>query len=190
MRIVAGKHRGRQLKVPRGWPVRPTSDRVREAIFDLLLHGDMAIEIEDICVADVFAGTGACGFEALSRGAGHVVFVDTHPRAISTIEENAALLDEDACAHVLRRDARRPGAPPSIVAAGCHLVFFDPPYDQDLLTPALSAFADNRWLAPNAVAVAEISDRDSFEPPPQFTIVKERRYGSTRVIIMGCPSSD
>ena len=184
MRIVAGKHRGRRLKVPRGWPVRPTSDRVREATFDLLLHGDEAIRLHDSCVADVFAGTGALGFEALSRGAGHVVFVDANPRALDIIEGNATLLNEQALVTMLRRDARSPGSPPAIATAGCQLAFFDPPYDQDLLAPALSAFAENQWLAPKAVVVAEMAGRDAFAPPEQFTVIKERRYGGTRVVIL------
>lgn len=183
MRIVAGKHRGRLLKTPQGWHVRPTSDRVREAVFDLLQHGEAAQEIEDICVADVFAGTGAFGLEALSRGAAQAVFVDTNPRAVTTIQANAALLDVGDHVAVLRRDACQPGPPPPVAAAGCHLIFFDPPYNENLLEPALSAFVRDGWFAPGAVAIAETSVRETIDPPALFSLLKERRYGDTQISI-------
>ena len=182
MRIVAGKHRGRRLTAPRGWHVRPTSDRVRESTFDLLLHG-VATELTGACVVDVFAGTGAFGFEALSRGAAHAVFVDANPRAIKAIRDNAARLDEQDHATALRRDAHQPGPPPPETATGCQLAFFDPPYDKGLLKPALSAFARMGWFARDAVAVVETSDRENVDPPAQFALIKERRYASTRVLI-------
>ena len=185
MRIGAGKHRGRRLKAPHGWQVRPTGDRVREAIFDLLRHGTTARDIADICVADVFAGTGAFGLEALSRGAAHAVFIDSNPRAIETIRTNARMIEEQDRATALRRDATRPGAPPPPAIGGCQLIFFDPPYDKGLLEPALSAFARAGWLAPGAIAVAEASDRESINPPDQFSLLKERRYGDTRILIYG-----
>ena len=183
MRIVAGKHRGRRLKTPHGWQVRPTSDRVREAVFDLLQHGGAAQDITDICIADVFAGTGAFGLEALSRGAAHAIFIDTNPRAIATIRANATLIEEQDRVTALRRDACRPGLPPLTAAGGCQLIFFDPPYDQDLLEPALSAFARDGWLAPGAIAVAEVSERETIKPPEQFSLLKERRYGDTQIVI-------
>ncbi|MDA0260623.1 MAG: 16S rRNA (guanine(966)-N(2))-methyltransferase RsmD [Proteobacteria bacterium] len=183
MRIVAGKHRGRTLKAPHGWPVRPTGDRVREAIFNLLQHGCGLDNLAGISVADVFAGTGALGFEALSRGAAQAVFIDTNPSAIATIRDNAGLLGEGERTAALRIDACHPGSPPAVVAAGFQLVFFDPPYDQNLLIPAMAALAEDGWLAASAIAVTETSQREAFVAPNQFSLIKERRYGSTRIMI-------
>ena len=184
MRIIAGRHRGRRLVAPRGRRTRPTAERVREAAFDLVLHGEAAIELEGARVADVFAGSGAFACEALSRGAAHAVCLDRSPLAVAAIAANAKSLAAEAALTALCRDARRPGPPPPAAAAGCALAFFDPPYGGGLLNPALTALADHGWLAAGALAVAETAARESLAPPARFTLVKERRYGDTRIAIL------
>ncbi len=157
---------------------------MREAAFDLLLHGEAAIELDGLCVADVFAGSGAFACEALSRGAAHAVCLDRSPQAIAMIAANARLLDQEKAVTALRRDARRPGLPPPATANGCALAFFDPPYGKGLLSSALTMLANNGWLSASAIAVAETAERETFEPPAQFTLVKDRRYGDTRIAIL------
>ena len=184
MRIIAGRHRGRRLVAPRGRCTRPTAERVREAAFDLVLHGEAAIELEGARVVDVFAGSGAFACEALSRGAAHAVCLDRSPLAVAAIAANAKSLAAEAALTVLCRDARRPGPPPPAVAAGCALAFFDPPYGSGLLNPALAALADHGWLVAGALAVTETAARESPAPPARFTLVKERRYGDARIAIL------
>ena len=184
MRIIAGRHRGRRLVAPRGRRTRPTAERVREAAFDLVLHGEDAIELEGARVADVFAGSGAFACEALSRGAAHAVCLDRSPLAVAAIAANAKSLAAEAALTALCRDARRPGPPPPAAAAGCALAFFDPPYGSGLLNPALTALADHGWLVAGALAVAETAARESPALPSRFTLVKERRYGDTRIAIL------
>jgi len=123
VRIVGGRHRGRPLAAPPGRIARPTADRAREALFNILAHaGDF--DLDGAVVADVFAGSGALGFEALSRGADHVFFLETHPAAVAAIRANAATLGEEARVTILRGDATRP--PPA--ARACDLAVLDPPY--------------------------------------------------------------
>lgn len=189
MRIIAGRHRGRRLVAPRGRRTRPTAERVREAAFDLVLHGEAAIELEGARVADVFAGSGAFACEALSRGAAHAVCLDRSPLAVAAIVANAKSLAAEAALTALCRDARRPGPPPA-AAGGCALAFFDPPYGSGLLNPSLTALADHGWLVAGALAVTETATRESLAPPARFTLVKERRYGDTRIAILRWQGSE
>jgi 16S rRNA (guanine966-N2)-methyltransferase len=180
VRIVGGKHRGRRLAAPEGRDTRPTTDRTREAIFNILAHADWAPEIEGVVAADVFCGTGALGLEALSRGAARCSFLDSGKAALTTLRSNIATLGEEDAATVLRADATRP--PPA--NAPCGLLFLDPPYAQGLAPLALAGLTRNGWLADGAVAVVEVGDRDPLPPPPGFTALDERRYGDTRVAFL------
>lgn len=179
MRIVAGRHRGRKLAAPHGDATRPTSDRVREAIYNVLTHG-LDVDIEGAVVLDVFAGSGALGIEALSRGAAHAIFVDMERPALDAIGANVDTVGEDENATILRRDVRRFGAKPT-GAEPASIAFFDPPYHESMVPPALIAAAEGGWLADGAVIVVETADDESFEAPEKFGPLDERRYGKTLV---------
>ncbi len=179
MRIVAGRHKGRHLAVPHGKDTRPTSDRVREAIYNVLSHG-CDLDFDELTVLDVCAGTGALGLEAISRGATRAVFVDIGQAALDCVAENVATLNEKARSTILRRDIKRFGAKPaSAEAAG--LAFFDPPYRENMIAPALSGAADGGWLSDGALIVVETADDEEIEAPSGFSPLDERRYGKTLV---------
>jgi 16S rRNA (guanine966-N2)-methyltransferase len=184
MRIVGGRHKGRRLAAPGGRAVRPTTDRLREAVFDVLMHSawgpDGADPVTDAAVLDAFCGTGALGLEALSRGAARAWFLDTSPDALDMARRNATALGEAGRAVTIRADATRP--PPARTAAG--LVFLDPPYGQGLAAAALVALAVAGWLAAGCVAVVELSRRDLFTAPPGFTLLDDRSYGETHIVIV------
>ena len=182
MRIVAGRHRGRRLHAPAGRDTRPTTDRTREAIFNILAHGgwgaDGGSPVEGAVVLDVFCGTGALGLEALSRGARRALFLDTGRAALEAVRANVAELGEEARATVLRADATRPPA----AREAATLAFLDPPYGQDLAPRALTALARAGWLAPGAVIVVEEAASAAVVPPDGVTLLEERRYGDTQVL--------
>jgi 16S rRNA (guanine966-N2)-methyltransferase len=182
MRIIAGRHRGRSLKAPLGPAVRPTSDRAREALFDILAHGRFADRpvFEEARVLDAFAGTGAFGLEALSRGAARATFIEKDRAALAVLRANLAALGETRNATVLPSDALRPPPAPAPVA----LAFLDPPYGEDLAAPALTALAAARWFAPGALVVVEVASRRRFTPPAGFTALEERRYGAARLVFL------
>jgi 16S rRNA (guanine966-N2)-methyltransferase len=183
MRIVGGRHRGRRLAAPPGDAVRPTSDRAREALFNILSHGDFAaagLPFADETVLDAFAGTGALGIEALSRGAARAVFIETDRAAVAALRRNLAALDEEDAADIIAGDATRPPR----ARGACALAFLDPPYRSGLAAPALTALAGVGWLAPAALAVVEIAAVEEFAPPPGFTMIDERRYGAARLIFL------
>ena len=184
MRIVAGRHRGRRLAAPPGRGVRPTADRVREALFDVLAHnaygpGGDALPA-GARVIDAFAGTGALGFEALSRGADHVTFLENDTAAVRALHLNAASLGETDSVAILARDATRPGP----ADEACALAFLDAPYRSGLAAPALAGLASMGWLAGGALAVVELATGEDFAPPESFEIIDERRYGDTRIVFL------
>ena len=185
MRIVAGRHRGRALAAPSGRDTRPTADRVREALFNVLLHG-LAVEIEGAAVLDLFAGSGALGLEALSRGAAHAVFIDNAHAALEVIGDNIATLGERERADVLRRDAARLGAPPAGMVPSA-IAFLDPPYGENLAPAALAAALEGGWLEPGAICVVETRRGEAFTPPPQFVCRDERVYGGTKISFLAAP---
>ena len=184
MRIIAGRLRGRSLAAPAGLDVRPTAERVREALFNVLAHNDYGPDdsppLQGARVIDAFAGTGALGFEALSRGAQHVTFFENDPTAHRALHANAAALGVTGEIAIVPSDATRPG--PSLGAAA--LAFLDPPYDSGLAAPALAAFAAGGWLADGALAVVELAAKEAFSPPIGFETVDARRYGAARLIFL------
>lgn len=186
MRIVGGRWRGRALApVGRGDArarLRPTGDRVREGLFNLLEHGAAADPVPGARVLDAFAGTGALGFEALSRGAARATFLDTGRAAQGLLARNAALLGAEEAATILRRDATRPGPAP---LPPCDLVFLDPPWGKGLGEAALTALADAGWIAPGATVVWEEAARP--EPPAGWTVLDRRRYGASGLTVMRAP---
>jgi len=183
MRIVGGIHRGRRLMVPPGEAVRPTSDRAREALFNILLHGRFAASGSPIAgrnVLDAFAGTGAFGLEALSRGAGAAAFLENGREALAALRRNIAALGEDRRAHVVSGDATRPARAPF----ACALAFLDPPYGSGLAPAALTALAATGWLEAAALAIVEVAAREAFERPAGFTAIDERVYGAARLVFL------
>lgn len=177
MRIVGGRHKGRPLVAPAGRDTRPTADRAREALFNVLAHG-YGIDLEDCAVLDAFAGSGALGLEALSRGARSVCFLDSAPAALQAIRDNLQRLAETA--PVLRADATRP--PPA--ERPCSLVLLDPPYGSGLAGPALTALTARGWLSDDALCVVEVAAREDFTPPDNFAIQEERHYGAARLVFL------
>ncbi len=179
MRITGGSLRGRKLAAPSGMATRPSTDRLREALFNILAHGRLAPELSGARVVDLFAGSGALGLEALSRGASFALFIDDAAAARAAIRRNIEALDLAEKTKVWRRDARKPGrcAP----FAPFDLAFLDPPYGKGLAEPALAALAAGGWLKPGAWAVVEESARADFSPPPPFTRLESRDYGDTRL---------
>jgi 16S rRNA (guanine966-N2)-methyltransferase len=188
MRIVAGRHRGRVLEAPDDASVRPTSDRVRENLFNILAHGlltaDGVSPLVGALVLDACAGSGALGLEALSRGAAHAVFLDQDLAALRSIERNVASLKEQARTTLVQADAVKPPLPSKVRGnpVARTLLFLDPPYGSGLATPALGALAKAGWLAPGALAVVELEGSDPFEVLEGFTLEDERSYGKTRVV--------
>lgn len=178
MRIAGGKHRGRPLLAPQGKDTRPTEGRARESLFNILLHAGWldANPVDGAFVMDAFAGTGALGLEALSRGAAHAAFAEKDPRAMSLCRQNAEKLGEAGNCLFLPIDVLKIKArPPDIAPRG--LVFLDPPYGRGLAAAALAALDAAGWLAPHAVTVMEMSRKAPEETPPGFRTMDERRYG-------------
>lgn len=183
MRIVGGRHRGRRLSVPPGDAVRPTSDRAREALFNILSHGRLAetgLPFADAVVLDAFAGTGALGLEALSRGASEAAFIENGRDALAALRRNIDALGEDDRAQIVRGDATRPPLAPFQGA----VAFLDAPYGSGLAVTALSALAAARWLLPAALAVVEISAEEELDPPEGFALVDTRVYGAARLVFL------
>ncbi|HSP97396.1 MAG TPA: 16S rRNA (guanine(966)-N(2))-methyltransferase RsmD [Candidatus Dormibacteraeota bacterium] len=184
LKIVGGKHRGRALAAPEGQNVRPTASRAREALFNILAHAswreDGTSPLLDARVLDAFAGSGALGLEALSRGAAHATFLDNDAGAIKLIGENVRKLGETGAAKVVRADAARP--PPAREA--CDLVFLDPPYRSGQAAPALAALAEAGWVAPGAIVTVELAHNEDIAPPKGFEAIDERRYGAAKIVIL------
>lgn len=180
MRIVGGEWRGRRLTPPRTDAIRPTSDRLRESIFNVLTHAyDDAVE--GARVLDLFAGTGALSFEALSRGAAYALLVDEGAEARSVIRANIEALGAEGVTRLFRRNATKLGeAGP---AGRFSLVFCDPPYGRDLAPAALASAAAGGWLAPNALVIVEESATVSVTLPDGFLELERRSYGETVVLL-------
>lgn len=183
MRIVGGVHRGRRLLAPPGEAVRPTSDRARQALFNILSHGRFAAAGSPFAgkpVLDAFAGTGAFGLEALSRGASEAVFIENAREALTVLRRNIAALGEEDRTRVIGGDATRPAR--AVVA--CAVTYLDPPYHSGLGATALSALRNAGWLAADGLAIVEVAAREGFAAPAGFTVAEERVYGAARLIFL------
>jgi 16S rRNA (guanine966-N2)-methyltransferase len=180
MRIVGGQFRGRPLAAPGDARTRPTSDRVREAIFNILAHGLADFELQGAKVLDLFAGTGALGLEALSRGAMFCLFVEEEAEARALIRRNVEAFGLTGVTKIFRRDATDLG--PAGRHGGFTLTFLDPPYGQDLAQRALVSVASGGWLAPGAIAVSEDRKDASLALPAGYEAVDRRSWGDTQVL--------
>ncbi len=178
MRIVGGKFSGRTLHAPSGLAVRPTGDRVREALFNILEHGDYPIE--GARVIDLFAGSGALGLEAISRGAVYALFVEEGAASRAAIRRNVEGLALTGATRIFRREATKLGDIPAGITP-FELAFLDPPYDRGLAPPCLRALVEGGWLAEDASLVVETRDSEALDWPPGFTLVDERTYGDTKL---------
>src|SRR5262245_60353222 len=179
MRIVGGKFKGHGIAGPKGQATRPTSDRVREAIFNILAHGVADFSIEGARVLDLFAGTGAMGLEAVSRGARFCQFVDDTAEARGVIRRNADALGVIGLVKIWRRDATRLG--PCAPQPGFDLVFGDPPYGKGLVEKALASLVEGGWLNLGAVVVVEEADTAEIVAPSSLRELDQRVYGETQV---------
>ncbi|GAA6208970.1 16S rRNA (guanine(966)-N(2))-methyltransferase RsmD [Cognatishimia sp. WU-CL00825] len=188
MRIIAGDFRGKALasvgKGDAGAHLRPTTDRVRESLFNVLMGGKFGDPISDARVLDLFAGTGALGLEALSRGAAHVCLVDDGRKSQSLIRQNIQITGAKSQCTTIARDATRL---PRNTDAPYDLVFLDPPYGKNLGTKALLAAQNGGWIAPGALVVFE--ENAPQIAPDGFTLLDQRKYGDTHVTFLAADQS-
>ena len=180
MRIVGGRLRGRALAGPKSPAIRPTADRLRESLFNILTHayGD---PVTDARVLDLFAGTGALGLEALSRGAAFTLFVDDGAEARALIRNNVEALGAGGTSKVYRRDATRLG--PAAPLDPFSLIFLDPPYGKGLAEKALRSARDGGWLTTDALIVVEEA-KGSLPTPEQFEEIERRDYDDTEITFL------
>lgn len=178
MRIVGGRLRGRALAAPKSSAIRPTADRLRESLFNILIHayGDPIIGAR---VLDLFAGTGALGLEALSRGAAFALFVDEGIEARALLRQNVEALSLGGTSRIFRRDATKLG--PAHPVEPFSLIFADPPYGKGLAEKALASAREGGWLTPDALIVVEEAAA-AFTPPQGFQEIERRRYDETELV--------
>lgn len=181
MRIVGGEFRGRPLATPRSDAIRPTTDRTREALFNILAHR-FADRLEGARVLDLFAGTGALGLEALSRGAGFCLFIEESTEGRGLIRTNVEAFGLTGRCKIFRRDATSLGEVGTMQPFG--LLFADPPYGKGLGERALKSARAGGWLVPGALCVVEESAAAPFIPGPDFAVIDERGYGETVIRLL------
>lgn len=185
MRIIAGKHRGRPLARPPAMITRPTMDRVRESIFNMLAHADIDDKmdyVQDASVLDAFAGSGALGLECISRGARFVYFFDKNTRALATVRENVWSLQESESTKIMKADATKPPQAPQPM----DLVLLDPPFGKNLTALCLPPLLQTGWINEKTLIVAEIAAKEELNLPENFTILRERTYGTAQVFFLTC----
>lgn len=191
MRIIAGKHRGRTIEVLAEKGLRPTTGKVREALFNLLKHGKFMKEpdfiqddnpslLEGRRVIDIFCGSGALGLEALSRGASHAVFVDQNTKVMALARSNAEKLHEEENCTFIRSDSTQ--LPKAVEP--CMVAFLDPPYLSGLSHAGLKTLSANGWLERGAIVIVEQSKKEALKLPPDFYLVDERFYNLTRISLL------
>jgi 16S rRNA (guanine966-N2)-methyltransferase len=188
MRIVAGDHRGRSLVAPKGHSTRPTADRTRQALFNVLEHAPWSPGFGSLRIIDLFAGSGALGIEGLSRGADFCLFLDKDPAAQAAISTNIETLKLSERCRVDRRDAVKLGDRGAADGPAFGLAFLDPPYARGLEEDALASLAEGRWMSPGAVVVVE---RGADEAPliaPGYERLDDRSWGAARVWFLRAPT--
>lgn len=182
MRVVAGTLRGRPLVAPKDGATRPTADRVREALFNVLAHGIDDFTLDGVHVLDLFAGTGALGIEALSRSAAYCIFIEMDAEARGAIRDNVEAFGLTGCTRIFRRDATDLGPAGNRTPAG--LVFLDPPYGKGFATSALTSAIGGGWLSNNAIVVVEEDADAAIDWPDSLQVLDQRTYGRTAITIL------
>jgi 16S rRNA (guanine966-N2)-methyltransferase len=180
MRVVGGRLRGRALNAPASRAIRPTSERLRESIFDILTHR-YPLLLEGARVVDLFAGSGALGIEALSRGANFALFVDDGAEARALLRGNIEQLGLGGMTRIWRADATKLGKAPA--GAPFTLAFLDPPYSMGLAPPALNALKLGGWLAPGALCIVEEAAKAEIAAPEGYVVEDERTYGDAKIVL-------
>lgn len=185
MRIVGGEYRGKQLALPEDNRIRPTADRTREALFNILGHGSVYRTEQGPLplgarILDVFAGTGALGIEALSRGADHVTFMDNQWDSVKLIKQNVAAIKAQQKVSIFNRNGTIPGR----ASGHIDLILMDPPYSQGLEIPSLLALRDGGWIQENTVIVIELAAKEKIEIPDDFELLDERKYGAAKLLFL------
>jgi len=183
MRIVGGQFKGRAIAAPQGRDTRPTADRVRESVFNVLAHAEWSPGVEGKRVLDLFAGSGALGLEAMSRGAAFALFVETDATARGAIRDNIEALGLFGTTRIHRRDATDLGAKPAGLGEPFDLVFLDPPYGKGLGERALAKLKSGGWISDDALIVFECA-ADEAPATPGFTLLDERTYGAAKVLFL------
>lgn len=180
MRIVGGKYKGKKISAPSHGGTRPTSDRTRETIFNILLHNPLfgSQNLQDKAVLDVFAGTGALGLEAFSRGTKSVTFIENHRDALPTLYANVRAFNLPSFC-VVEQDAK---ALKKNLQAPFNLIFIDPPYYQDLLLPTLIELQSKGWIAKDALLLLEMAKDESLDIPPFLSLIMERISGPAKLL--------
>jgi len=183
MRIVGGRLRGRALAAPKSQAIRPTADRLRESLFNILTHayGD---PVSGARVLDLFAGTGALGLEAMSRGAAFALFVDDGAEARALLRQNVEALGLAAVTRIFRRDATKLG--PAHPVEPFSLAFLDPPYGKGLAEKALASAREGGWLTDDALIIVEEAAEGGFTAPAGFEEIERRRYDDTEFVFLRC----
>ena len=181
MRIVGGTLKGRTIRTPEGRETRPTSDRARESIFNILAHADWAPPLDGARIIDAFAGSGALGFEAISRGGAFCLFVETEAAARGCIRDNVEAFQLFGNTRIHRRSATDLGPKPAGLGAPFDMVFMDPPYGLNLVPPPLEQLLNGQWISADALVVAETGAYEPALVTPGWTLLDERTYGAARV---------
>jgi 16S rRNA (guanine966-N2)-methyltransferase len=184
VRIVAGRFKGKGLKTAEGLSTRPTSDRARQAVFNILEHAPWSKGLAGARVIDLFAGSGALGLEALSRGAAFCLFVETDEAARGAIRDNIEAMGLFGATRVHRRDATDLGSRPASAGPAFDLAFLDPPYRKGLGETALKGLAEGGWVAPGAVAVFERASDEPAADVEGWELLDARDYGAARVLFL------
>lgn len=184
MKITGGQYKGRRINVPAGISVRPTSDRMRQSLFNIVMHAPWSqdINFEMASVMDLFCGSGALGLEALSRGAAHCTFIDNAPLSLKFVKENTAFLDKESYS-IIKASAMALGQR-SASFMPRNFVFMDPPYKMDMVSGALMSLIKGEWLADQAVIIAETEKNAVIEMPPAFEKIDHRIQGASELHIL------
>ncbi|MDB5547269.1 MAG: putative methyltransferase [Tardiphaga sp.] len=181
MRVVGGRLRGRNIASPQSNDIRPTQDRLREALFNILAHG-YGNPVVDARVLDLFAGTGALGIEAISRGAGFTLFVDNGAEARALLRNNVEALGLGGVSKIYRRDATNLG--PAHPVEPFAVAFLDPPYGKGLAATSLASLRDGKWLAPDALVIVEDSTSAAIQAPDGYDELERRAYDDTEFVFL------
>ncbi len=183
MRIVSGKLRGRNIATPSGRDTRPTSDQTRESLFNILSHAEWAPDLDGAIVADIFAGSGALGLEAISRGAEFCLFVETEPKARAAIRSNIEKMGLFGCTRLHRQDATKLRIAPGNLRGPFTHIFMDPPYHKGLWKPVLNKLNSLEMIAAESVIVLEVASDEDVDNSG-YEILDERQWGAAKVLFL------